>query len=251
MRWSNGLSWLVCTLLAGASDAAAQSPPAASAQGSPQGGAAQTGPEQSSDVPRITTVVTVTAPAAPQRVEPSADVRTLPSSASVLTTTESQGAPYREPGEVLRSLPGMGFVYYGQGGIPSGPTVRGYTDRNFGQDIAGFLDGIPLNLPGFVASHGALDLTVLAVDSIDRVGAHRRKARGHRSHPARPASHHAAGRSGGPMAAVARALCAVRARRHAMTRRRSGAVHEAGARLRRRQGRQQRARRNMACSNDE
>lgn len=63
----------------------------------------------------------------------------------------------------------MAFVFYGQGGIPSGPSVRGYTDRNFGQDIAGFLDGIPLNLFGFVASHGALDLTLLLPQSIEKV----------------------------------------------------------------------------------
>ena len=44
---------------------------------------------------------------------------------------------------MLRSLPGMDFVYYGQGGIPSGPSVRGYTDRNFGQDMSGHFDGIP------------------------------------------------------------------------------------------------------------
>ena len=164
MCWTNGLALLLCASLVAASDAAAQSP----SQASPQSGSAQT-TDQAPEPPRITTVVTVTAPAAPQRVEPSADVRTLPSSASVLTPAEIQAAPYREPGEILRSLPGMGFVYYGQGGIPSGPTVRGYTDRNFGQDIAGFLDGIPLNLPGFVASHGALDLTVLVVDTLDRV----------------------------------------------------------------------------------
>jgi outer membrane receptor protein involved in Fe transport len=118
---------------------------------------------------RITTVVTVTAPTAPRRLEPSADVRTLPSSASVLTARDIGLLPYREPGEVLRALPGMGFTYYGQGGIPSGPTVRGYTDRNFGQDIAGFLDGVPLNLHGFVASHGALDLTVVPPEVLDRV----------------------------------------------------------------------------------
>lgn len=119
--------------------------------------------------PKITTTVTVTAPAAPLRSEPSADVRTLPSSANVMTTLDVQNSQYREPGEVVRSLPGVGFTYYGQGGIPSGPTVRGYTDRNFGQDIAGFLDGIPLNLQGFVASHGALDLTVLVPESFERV----------------------------------------------------------------------------------
>lgn len=47
--------------------------------------------------------------------------------------------------------------------------MRGYTDRNFGQDIAGYLDGIPLNLFGFVASHGALDTTLLPPDAIERV----------------------------------------------------------------------------------
>ena len=154
MRRTGRLAWFLVLWQMAVSAAAAQTSPPPPDQPSP---------------PRVTTVVTVTAPAAPQRVEPSADVRTLPSSASVLTAADVQAAPYREPGEVLRSLPGMGFVYYGQGGIPSGPTVRGYTDRNFGQDIAGFLDGIPLNLPGFVASHGALDLTILVPSTVERV----------------------------------------------------------------------------------
>lgn len=157
---------LLCASLAVLPSAAAQTP-ASSAQ-SPSSGAPTPG-GQPTEALRITTVVTVTTPSAPQRVEPSADVRTLPSSASVLTTADIQRAPYREPGEVLRTLPGLGFTYYGQGGIPSGPTVRGYTDRNFGQDIAGFIDGVPLNLPGFVASHGAMDLTVLVPRTIDRV----------------------------------------------------------------------------------
>lgn len=167
MRSTVRLTWLLVVSQFTLSAAVAQ--PSAAQEKPPTGSAPPPAAEQPSSPPRVTAVVTVTAPAAPQRAEPSADVRTLPSSASVLTTSDIQAAPYREPGEVLRSLPGMGFVYYGQGGIPSGPTVRGYTDRNFGQDVAGFLDGIPLNLPGFVASHGAMDLTVLVASTIERV----------------------------------------------------------------------------------
>ena len=141
--------------------------PAPTAAADAQAAAPAAGSDE--DPPRVVTTVTVTAPAAPRRVEPSADVRTLPSSASVLRAPDIQNAPYREPGEVVRTMPGMAFTYYGQGGIPSGPTVRGYTDRNFGQDIAGFVDGIPLNLPGFVASHGALDLTTLVPETFERV----------------------------------------------------------------------------------
>ncbi len=126
-------------------------------------------PEAPPAPPKMKTTVTVTAQPGPLLTELSPDVRTLPASASVLGTTALEQAVQREAGEVLRSLPGVDFVYYGQGGIPSGPSVRGYTDRNFGQDIAGFLDGIPLNIFGFVASHGALDLTPLATGTIQHV----------------------------------------------------------------------------------
>ncbi|MCA1559990.1 MAG: hypothetical protein LC804_06900 [Acidobacteria bacterium] len=44
--------------------------------------------------------------------------------------------------------------------------MRGYTDRNFGQDIAGHIDGIPLNMYGFVASHSALDLASIVPETI-------------------------------------------------------------------------------------
>jgi outer membrane receptor protein involved in Fe transport len=170
MSSARAFGWgLILSLLL--APAAAAQTPRPEAEGQPRRPApAPSSTDQTSDqLPTITTVVTVTAPDAPRRIHPSADVRTLPSSASVLTPRDLQNAPYREPGEVVRPLPGMGFSYYGQGGIPSGPTVRGYTDRNFGQDIAGFLDRIPLNLNGFVASHGALDLTILIPGTLERV----------------------------------------------------------------------------------
>lgn len=119
--------------------------------------------------PVVRTDITVTATPAPLKTEVTDDIRSLPVNASVLFDPATEVSNAREPGEIIRALPGMDFVFYGQGGIPSGPSVRGYTDRNFGQDIAGFLDGIPLNLFGFVASHGALDLTVLLPQSIERV----------------------------------------------------------------------------------
>lgn len=119
--------------------------------------------------PVVKTDITVTAKPSPVKTEVTEDVRSLPVNASVLFDPATEVSNAREPGEIIRALPGMDFVFYGQGGIPSGPSVRGYTDRNFGQDIAGFLDGIPLNLFGFVASHGAMDLTTLLPQSIERV----------------------------------------------------------------------------------
>ncbi len=117
----------------------------------------------------VKTDITVTAQPSPVKTQVTEDIRSLPVNASVLYDPATEVSNAREPGEIIRALPGMDFVFYGQGGIPSGPSVRGYTDRNFGQDIAGFLDGIPLNLFGFVASHGALDLTTLLPQSIERV----------------------------------------------------------------------------------
>src|SRR6185436_138725 len=107
--------------------------------------------------------------APPRKTEVSPDVRTLPANSSVLGPGAYETREYREPGEVVRSLTGVDFVVYGQGGVPSGPSIRGYTDRNFGQDIAGYVDGIPLNLFGFVASHGAMDTTFLVPEAIEKV----------------------------------------------------------------------------------
>ena len=118
---------------------------------------------------KIDASVTVFGEAEPQKTAISNDVRSLPVHSSLLQEVELRRRTYREPAEMLRVLPGVDFVYYGQGGIPSGPSVRGYTDRNFGQDMSGHLDGIPLNMFGFVASHGALDLTSLVPEAIDRI----------------------------------------------------------------------------------
>ncbi|MDQ6799669.1 MAG: TonB-dependent receptor plug domain-containing protein [Acidobacteriota bacterium] len=132
---------------------------------------AQTEEKKKSDEhkPVVKTDITVTAKPSPVKTEVTEDIRSLPVNASVLYDPATEVSNAREPGEIIRALPGMDFVFYGQGGIPSGPSVRGYTDRNFGQDIAGFIDGIPLNLFGFVASHGAMDLTMLLPQSIERV----------------------------------------------------------------------------------
>lgn len=119
--------------------------------------------------PTVTATVTVFGKAEPNKTDLTRDVRALPVHSSLLQDVEIRRKTFREPSELLRSLPGVDFVYYGQGGIPSGPAVRGYTDRNFGQDMAGHLDGIPLNMYGFVASHGALDLTSLIPETIDRI----------------------------------------------------------------------------------
>ena len=121
------------------------------------------------DTTRLTTTITVTARPAPVKTELAADVRTLPANSSIIDPSAFEKSSPREPAEVLRALPGVDLAYYGQGGIPSGPSVRGYTDRNFGQDLAGFIDGIPLNLFGFVASHGAMDLTPVFTGSVERV----------------------------------------------------------------------------------
>ena len=143
---------------------------AAQAVAPPQSPAPDSGtPAQADERPRIATSVEVFGRAEPAKTTVTTDPQSLPANVSVLQSLEIRRRTYREPAELLRSMPGVDFVYYGQGGVLSGPSVRGYTDRNFGQDIAGHLDGIPLNAFGFVASHGALDLTPIFPESIDRI----------------------------------------------------------------------------------
>ena len=113
--------------------------------------------------------VTVFGTAEPAKTDVNLDARSLPASVTVLQDAEIRRKTFREPSEILRSMPGVDVAIYGQGGVPGGLSVRGYTDRNFGQDIAGHLDGIPLNIFGFVASHGALDLTPIFTDAVERI----------------------------------------------------------------------------------
>jgi outer membrane receptor protein involved in Fe transport len=138
-------------------------------QAAPDGQEAGKARAEDEKIPRVTEGVTVTAKAPPRKTEITPDVRSLPAAASVLDRTTIETRPYRETTELLRAAPGMDFSYYGQGGAPSGPAFRGYTDRNFGQDLAGFIDGIPMNVFGAVASHGMMDVTSLLPESIDRI----------------------------------------------------------------------------------
>ena len=168
-RLSAPVFGLFALLLLADPASAQEPPPAQTAAPVSEERPAQEKPDSKDPESRIRTEITVTAEAPPKKTEVSPDVRTLPANSSILGPSAFETRSYREPGEVVRSLSGVDFVYYGQGGIPSGPSVRGYTDRNFGQDIAGFLDGIPLNLFGFVASHGAMDLTLLPPEAIERI----------------------------------------------------------------------------------
>ena len=114
--------------------------PAQTAEKAPQASGAEQPSEKKDAKPdetRVRTDITVSAEAPPKMTQVSSDVRTLPANSSVLGPSAYETREYREPGEVVRSLTGVDFVVYGQGGVPSGPSIRGYTDRNFGQDIAG------------------------------------------------------------------------------------------------------------------
>lgn len=160
------LALAVCALLPAPTAVAAPPAPAPS----PQPTAEE--PEKArleGDTTRLTTTLTVTAQPGPSKLDIGPDVRTLPANSAVIDPAAFERSSPREPAEVLRGLSGVEFSYYGQGGIPSGPSVRGYTDRNFGQDLAGFIDGIPLNIFGFVASHGAMDLTPVFTGAVERV----------------------------------------------------------------------------------
>lgn len=155
------VAWVLASLVVPA-QSAPPPPPQATSKPDPQ----QPPP---AEPPRVDAAVTVFGEAEPRKTDISTDVRSLPVHSSLLQDVELRRKTYREPAEMLRSLPGVDFVYYGQGGIPSGPSVRGYTDRNFGQDMSGHLDGIPLNIYGFVASHGALDLTSILPEAIAKI----------------------------------------------------------------------------------
>ncbi|MEK6801616.1 MAG: TonB-dependent receptor plug domain-containing protein [Nitrospirota bacterium] len=77
------------------------------------------------------------------------------------------------PGNVLRLVPGLMTTNPGGGpGKPDNYMLRGF-DADHGTDLAGFLDGMPLNLRSHAHGQGYLDLNFLIPETMKRVDAYK------------------------------------------------------------------------------
>lgn len=77
------------------------------------------------------------------------------------------------PGNLLRLVPGLITANPGGGqGKPDNYLLRGF-DADHGTDLAGFLDGMPLNLRSHAHGQGYLDLNFLIPETMKRVDAYK------------------------------------------------------------------------------
>ena len=76
--------------------------------------------------------------------------------------------PRRNPSDLVRLIPGVHVSQHTGGAKAYQYFLRGF-DAEHGQDLAAFLDGIPLNEPSQVHGHGYLDLHFLIPETIGAI----------------------------------------------------------------------------------
>jgi len=76
--------------------------------------------------------------------------------------------PHQNPSDLVRLIPGIHVSQHTGGAKAYQYFLRGF-DAEHGQDLAAYLDGIPLNEPSQVHGHGYLDLHFLVPETLSRV----------------------------------------------------------------------------------
>ena len=113
-------------------------------------------------------VVTVTGTAEPvAKIELSNDPAANPASVTVLKFTDEQKRNTRNYEDLLKPIMGVASSNFDQGGIGFGFTMRGFSERSNGANVAYTLDGVPINLPSHPLSNGYGDLTPLIPELFD------------------------------------------------------------------------------------
>ena len=93
------------------------------------------------------------------------------------TDAASQGAvngvllqeiPLLRPGEVLETVPGLVVTQHSGDGKANQYFLRGY-NLDHGTDLAGFVDGVPVNMPTNAHGQGYMDLNFLIPELVERI----------------------------------------------------------------------------------
>ena len=96
------------------------------------------------------------------------DIAASPASVTVLGRKELDQKTITTYGDIFRGVTGVNVTEYGQGLVAYELKFRGFTSGH-GRDVAGFLDGVPLNLTGSQHTNGYMDLAQLIPELVDRV----------------------------------------------------------------------------------
>lgn len=91
----------------------------------------------------------------------------------IITEQDIELQAFDRPANLLRMVPGLITTNPGGGpGKPDNYLLRGF-DADHGTDLAGFLDGMPLNLRSHAHGQGYLDLNFLIPETMKRVEAYK------------------------------------------------------------------------------
>ena len=116
-------------------------------------------------LPRVEVTGTTAAPPLTRITE---DIAASPANVTVLGRKELDQKSITTYGDIFRGVTGVYVAEYGQGLVAYELKFRGFNSGH-GRDVAGFLDGVPLNITGSQHTNGYMDLAQLIPELVDRV----------------------------------------------------------------------------------
>jgi outer membrane receptor protein involved in Fe transport len=93
-------------------------------------------------------------------------------SSGLLNAVDFELRPKNTAQDVLRAVPGLFIAQHAGGGKAEQIFIRGF-DCDHGTDIAGFVDGIPVNMPSHGHGQGYMDLHFLIPETIKSIDIHK------------------------------------------------------------------------------
>jgi outer membrane receptor protein involved in Fe transport len=99
----------------------------------------------------------------------SAEPGAAPASVSTIRYSEEQLRNIRDYSELMRPVLGVAANGFDQGGVGYGFTLRGWSERSNGAQVAYFVDGVPVNMTGHVSANGYGDLYPLVPELVERL----------------------------------------------------------------------------------
>lgn len=90
-----------------------------------------------------------------------------PASVTVIRYSEETTRATRSYVDLLKPVTGVASNDFDQGGVGFGFTLRGFTERSNGGNVALFIDGVPVNQAGHRSANGNGDLSSLIPELVD------------------------------------------------------------------------------------
>lgn len=105
----------------------------------------------------------------PTKDQLSSDAAADPATVTVVNLSPAEKPNIQSYGDILRPVTGVTIDQYGQGGVGYGVALRGFEADNHGNDVASFVDGVPINQVGSFDAEGYTDLNFLIPQLVGKV----------------------------------------------------------------------------------